>query len=70
MKVVRIACVVIALLVPLNGCAMLVGGIVGAAITPLIQPQADRVLYTLGLDFIDPDGTDKVKQYDKTGVVK
>lgn len=48
----------------LSGCAMVVGGIVGAALTPLVQPQADRILGVLGLDFLDPSGVDAVKKYD------
>lgn len=67
MRVILPVCIV--MLGCLNGCAMLVGGIVGAAVTPLITPQADRALAALGLDWIDPDGTDKVKTYDKTGKV-
>lgn len=67
MRVIVPVCLV--MLGSLNGCAMLVGGIVGAAVTPLIQPQADRALVALGLNWIDPDGTDKVKTFDKTGKV-
>ena len=45
----------------LNGCSMLVAGVVGAAVTPLVQPVVDRALHASGLDFIDPAGTDAVK---------
>jgi hypothetical protein len=48
-------------LVALNGCAMLVGGIVGAAVTPIITPAVDRVMDSMGLDWFDPAGTSGVK---------
>jgi hypothetical protein len=60
--------IAIALLMSLNGCGalggMVLSGLVGAAVTPLVQPQTDRVLGMLGLDFIDPDGVDKVRKND------
>jgi hypothetical protein len=58
------------LLIGLNGCSILVGGIVGAAITPFIQPQVDRVLGVVGADFVDPGGVQSVKQYDKDNAGK
>jgi hypothetical protein len=45
----------------ISGCAMLVGGIVGAAVTPIVLPATDRVLDKLGLDWVDPAGTSAVK---------
>jgi hypothetical protein len=51
----------ILLLASLNGCSMLVAGVVGAAVTPLVQPLVDRVLHRAHLDPIDPGGTDAVR---------
>lgn len=65
----RMIIVAAGLLMSLNGCAMVVGSVVGAAMTPLVQPQADRALVALHLEWIDPDGTDKVKTFDQTGKV-
>jgi hypothetical protein len=45
----------------LSGCSLLVAGVVGAAVTPLVQPQIDRALHELDLDWVDPAGTDAVK---------
>jgi hypothetical protein len=52
------------LLVTLTSCAPLVGGIVGAAVTPLVQPQIDRALAAIKQDWVDPGGVSAVNTYD------
>ena len=56
---------VMILMVILGGCAPLVGGVVGAAVTPFVQPLIDRTLVTVHGDWVDPSGTDAVKSYDE-----
>ena len=48
----------------LGGCSMFVGGLVGAAITPFVQPQVDRALNAIGAPWVDPGGTEPVHNYD------
>jgi hypothetical protein len=52
-------------LVTLGGCAPLVGGIVGAAVSPIIEPLIDRALVPVHGEWVDPAGTDAVKTYDQ-----
>lgn len=52
------------LLIVLNGCSMLVAGVVGAAVTPIVQPIVDRGLVSIGADWVDPAGTAAVKPTD------
>ena len=46
----------------LNGCALVPSAVVGAALTPFVQPMVDRALDKLGLGVVDPGGVQAVKQ--------
>lgn len=61
---IKISLAAALILLSLTSCTVLVGGIVGAAVTPLIQPQVDRVLGAMNLDAIDPGGVQAVKDFD------
>lgn len=49
----------------LSGCTLapgvLAGAVLGSALSPLLQPQVDRILHAAHLDPIDPGGTSAVK---------
>jgi hypothetical protein len=49
------------IILSLNGCGLMAGAVVGAAMSPIIQPAVDRVLDQMGLDWFDPAGTSAVK---------
>ena len=53
---------------PLGVAGSFAAGAVGAAVTPIVQPQIDRVLHALGMDWIDPAGAAAVAAYDNTTV--
>ncbi len=48
--------VLFGIMITCSGCSIVIAGIVGAAVTPLVQPQVDRVLKATGLDWVDPSG--------------
>ena len=52
-------------MVTLGGCAPLVGGVVGAAVAPFVQPLIDRSLVIVHGDWVDPGGTEAVRSYDE-----
>jgi hypothetical protein len=48
----------------LTNCAIVPGAVVGAAFSPVVQPVVDRGLVMLHADWVDPAGTQAVKDYD------
>ncbi len=53
---------------PLGVAGSFAAGAVGAAVTPIVQPQIDRILHALNMDWMDPGGTSAVAAYDNTSV--
>ena len=57
----------------LSGCSGLGGlflaGVIGAGVTPIVQPQIDRGLHLFNMDWMDPAGTSAVVGFDNTSVV-
>ena len=54
----------LALILALGACEPLsvwVAGAIGAAVTPIVQPQVDRGLNVIGAQWIDPGGTGALK---------
>ena len=53
----------------LLGCALIpgaiVGGVIGAAMAPIVQPIVDRALVKVNANWVDPAGTDAVKTNDE-----
>lgn len=53
-----------ALCASLSGCGVIVGGVVGASLTPFVQPIVDRALNHLGMTWVDPSNITTIRDYD------